>query len=173
MDVLFVLTIVFVFLTISVESLMLVLQVRGRRLTRWFGRKAFTIHASVTVCFWVVTSCLLAALQFHDHPSLHGIRALRYVGIGLLLVGAAVGLWAFALLGPRRSLCLNFFEKDVPTVRRSLYRYLRNPMDLGLCVGLAGLAVATDSIYNLIVGLEFTALMIPHARLENRPFRGC
>jgi protein-S-isoprenylcysteine O-methyltransferase Ste14 len=171
-DVPFLLTIVFVFLTISVESLMLALQLGGRKLTRWFGEKAFTVHALVTVCFWVVTSCLLLALQFHDHPSLHGIPALRYVGIGLLVVGAAVALWAFVLLGPRRSLCLNFFEKGVPTVTRSLYKYLRNPMDLGMCVALAGLAAATDSIYNLIVGLEFIALMIPHAMLENRPFRG-
>lgn len=167
----FTLTIIFVFLTIFVESINLILQLKGRKLTKWFGKNAFNLHMISTGAFWVVTFCLIAALQLEEHPSFHNSFILRYIGLILLISGTILALWAFRLLGLKRSLCLNFFEENVPIVKKSLYKYIKNPEDFGLWMALVGLAIFTGSIYNLVVALEFIILMIPHMRLENKPLK--
>ncbi len=63
MNSIFILTIIFVFLTIFVESTNLILQLKGRILTKWFGKKAFTIHMISTGFFWMITFCLFVILQ--------------------------------------------------------------------------------------------------------------
>jgi len=144
----FALTIIFVFLTIFVESINLILQLKGRKLTKWFGKNAFNLHMISTDSF-----------------------ILRYIGLILLISGTILALWAFRLLGLKRSLCLNFFEENVPIVKKSLYKYIKNPEDFGLWMALVGLAIFTGSIYNLVVALEFIILMIPHMILENKPLK--
>ena len=67
----FILTTIFVFLTIFVESTNLILQLKGRRLTKWFGKNAFTIHMISTGFFWVITFCLFVILLFEEHPLFH------------------------------------------------------------------------------------------------------
>ena len=63
MNSIFILTTIFVFLTILVESTNLILQLQGRKLTKWFGKKAFTIHMLTTGIFWMITFCLFVILQ--------------------------------------------------------------------------------------------------------------
>lgn len=53
MNSIFILTTIFVFLTILVESINLILQLKGRRLTKWFGENAFNIHMLSTGTFWM------------------------------------------------------------------------------------------------------------------------
>ncbi|MFX1534606.1 MAG: methyltransferase, partial [Promethearchaeota archaeon] len=77
----------------------------------------------------------------------------------------------FKLLGLKRSLCLNFFKDDVPIVQSSLYKYIKNPEDVGLWTMLIGFVLLTGSIYNLIIAIEFIVIMIPHERVENMPLK--
>jgi len=89
----------------------------------------------------------------------------------MVVSGLVVSVWALMLLGLRRSLCLNFFEEDVPIVKKSLYKYCDNPMDYGFWIALIGFALFTGSIYNLVIAAEFIIIMIPHMMLENIPLK--
>ena len=169
MNRIFSLTVIFAFLTIFVESVNLILQLKGRRLTKWFGKNAFSIHMITTGTFWVITFCLIVYLQFGNHPLFHSSIILKYAGLILLITGLILACWAFQLLGLKRALCLNFFEENVPVVKESLYKYIKNPVDYGLWMALVGFAVFTRSVYNLAVAVEFIIIMIPHIILENKP----
>lgn len=169
MNRIFILTIIFVFLTILVESINLILQLKGRRLTKWFGKNAFNVHTVITGIFWVITFCLVVILQFQGHPLFHNSIILKYTGLILVISGLILASWAFKLLGLKRSLCLNFFEENVPVVKESLYKYIKNPADYGLWIALIGFAFFTRSVYNLVVAVEFIIIMIPHIILENKP----
>jgi len=166
---LFFLTVVFAFLAIFVESTNLILQLKGRRLTKWFGKNAFSIHMVTTGIFWAITLCLMVILQFENHPLFHSSIVLKYVGLILLISGLILACWAFRLLGLKRALCLNFFEGNVPVVRESLYKCIKNPLDYGLWMALVGFAIFTGSVYNLVIAFEFIIIMIPHIVLENKP----
>lgn len=166
---LFFLTVVFAFLAIFVESVNLILQLKGKKLTKWFGKNAFTIHIITTGIFWAITLCLMAILQFEDHPLFHRSVSLKYGGSILLLSGLILVFRALRLLGLKRALCLNFFEENVPVVRKSLYKYVKNPLDYGLWMAFVGFAIFTGSVYNLVVAVEFIIIMIPHIVLENKP----
>jgi len=173
MNRLFILTTIVVFLTIFVESTNLILQLKGRRLTKWFGKKAFNIHMLSTGFFWVITFCLFVILQFEDHPVVHNsiILNLKYIGLILTISGIILAAWAFSLLGLKRSLCLNFFAENVPIVNKSVYKYIKNPVDYGLWTALIGFAIFTGSIYNFSIAVEFIIIMIPHIMLENKPLK--
>lgn len=171
MNITFILTIIFVFLTIFVESTNLILQLKGRRLTKWFGKNAFNFHMLTTGFFWVITFCLFVILQFEEHPLFHNNVVLRCIGLILLFSGMILAFWAFRLLGLKRSLCLNFFAENVPVVKESVYKYIKNPLDYGLWTAFIGFAIFTGSIYNFAIAVEFIIVMIPHVMLENKPLK--
>ncbi len=164
-----ILTVVFAFLAILIESVNLILQLNSKKLTEWFGSSAFSIHMITTGIFWVITFCLIVYLQFGNHPLFHSSIILKYAGLFLQIVGLVLAFWAFKLLGLKRALCLNFFEVNVPVVRESLYKYVKNPLDYGLWMALVGFAIFTQSVYNLVIAVEFIIIMIPHIILENKP----
>ena len=169
MNRIFSLTVIFAFLAIFVESVNLILQLKGKKLTKWFGKNAFSIHMMTTGIFWAITFCLIVYLQFGNHPLFHSSIILKYAGLFLLIAGLILAFWAFKLLGLKRALCLNFFEENVPVVRESLYKCIKNPLDYGLWMALVGFAIFTRSIYNLAITIEFIIIMIPHIVLENKP----
>ena len=171
MNTIFILTITFVFLTILVESINLVLQLKDRRLTKWFGKNAFNFHMFFTGIFWGITFCLIVVLQFKKHPLFHDSDILKYMGGILLISGIILAIWGFTLLGLKRSLCLNFFEENVSIVKKSVYKYIKNPEDYGLWIALIGLAFFTGSLYNLTIAIEFIIIMIPHIMLESIPLK--
>jgi len=168
MNKVFLLTLIFAFLAIFVESLNLILQLRNRKLSRWFGTNAFGIHMITTSTFWVITFSLIVYLQFSKHPLFHSSIILKYAGLSLLTAGVILAFWAFRLLGLKRALCLNFFKENVPEVKESLYKYLKNPLDYGIWMTFVGFAIFTQSAYNLVIAVEFIIIMIPHIILENK-----
>lgn len=168
---LFILTVISIFLTVSVESLAFILQLKGRKFTQWFGQCAFKIHMAVTGFFWVLSFCLIAFLQFGTHPHFHHSDILKCTGAVMLVVGVVMAIWGFLLLGIKRSFGLNFFKDNVPVVEKSLYRIIKNPEDYGLWMALAGFALLTRSAYNLAIAVEFIILMIPHIYVENIPLK--
>jgi len=165
----FFLSLIFAFLAILVESVNLILQLNGKKLTKWFGNNAFSIHMITTGIFWAITLCLIVILQFENHPLFHSNIILKYTGLSLLTVGLILAFWAFKLLGLKRALCLNFFQENVPAVKESLYKYITNPLDYGIWMVLVGFAIFTGSVYNLLIAVEFIIIMIPHIMLENKP----
>ncbi len=168
---LFILTLILIFLTIHTESLLLMLQRKGKYITKWLGRYAFTFHASLTMVLWIVTFVLIFILQFQPHPRFHDSLIIHYAGLVLIPAGVLLALWGFSLLGLKRALCLNFYQDNVPQVTRSIYKYIKNPLDIGLWTALVGFACWTGSIYNLIIAGVFILVMIPHIWLENTPLR--
>ena len=165
------LTIIAVFLPIFIESLFLILQLKGRKLTNLFGKKAFFIHASVTGFLWVLAFLMIFILQFEKQPLFHNSVFLKYSGAFLLCLGMILSIAGFLQLGLKRALCVNFFEDNVPNVSSALYNYIKNPIDFGFWAALTGFALFTESTYNLIIGIEFIAIMIPHTMLENIPLQ--
>jgi protein-S-isoprenylcysteine O-methyltransferase Ste14 len=165
----FTLTIICIFLSIAVESAGLALQLKGRVLTRMFGVRAFYICAVPTLFFWTLSFICIAALQFFPSPCFHHSNLLAWAGAVLIFAGLALSIRAYALLGLRRSLCINFFDNNVARVRHSIYRHMRNPMDTGFWIALIGFALATRSWHNAVIAAEYILLMIPHSYLENIP----
>lgn len=167
----FIFTVVSVFLAVSVESMAFILQLKEQKLTKWFGKYAFRIHMFITGFFWASSFVLIILLQFEKHAFFHESLILKYVGLVLLLSGLVVAVWGFKLLGIKRSFGLNFFDEDVPVVKRSLYKFIKNPEDYGFWAALIGFALFTRSSSNLVIALEFIALMIPHMCIENIPLK--
>jgi len=165
------LTTIAVFLPIFVESVFLYLQLKGRKLTAFFGKNAFLIHAYVTGFFWAAAFIMIFFLQFEQQPPFHHTVFLKYSGVFLLIVGMILSIAGLLQLGLKRALCINFFEDAVPVVSSALYTYIKNPIDFGFWTGLIGFALFTGSAYNLIIGIEFIAIMIPHTMLENIPLK--
>ncbi len=93
------------------------------------------------------------------------------MGVVLLVSGLIMSVWGFMLLGIKRSFGLNFFEEDVPIVKKSLYKFIKNPEDYGFWMALIGFALFTHSLPNLVVALEFIILQIPHMHIENIPMK--
>jgi protein-S-isoprenylcysteine O-methyltransferase Ste14 len=170
-SVLFILAIISVFLTVAVDILVFILQLRGKKFTKWFGKNSFRIHMVLTGFFWVLSICLLVLLQFEKHPLFHHSDIIKYAGLVLLIFGLVIATWGFMLLGVKRSFGLNFFEENVPIVRKSLYKSIKNPEEYGFWVALAGFALFTRSLYNLVIASEFITLMIPLMVVENIPLK--
>ena len=169
MNSIFIITIIAVFLTIFIETVFLILQIWNKTLSKWFGEKAFTFHSIITLLFWGIAFACILLLQFEKHPQFHHSVFLKYLGLMLCVVGMISSIWGFWLIGLKRALCLNFYKDNVPTVTTSLYKYMKNPVDFGFWTALIGFALFTKSTYNLIIGLEFIIIMIPHTIIENIP----
>lgn len=164
-----IITIISIFLTIHVESFFLILQRKGQYVSKWFGKYAFLFHATITIILWTFTFILIFFLQLRPHPLFHNLPSLQLTGFIIGLAGIILAIWGFLLLGLKRALCLNFYEKNVPKVQKSIYKYIHNPLDIGLWTALLGFALFTRSLYNLIIAAEFILVMIPHIWLENKP----
>lgn len=162
-------TIIAVFLTIFIETVFLILQIWDNRITKWFGKRAFTVHSTVTILLWIVAFVFIAFLQLEKHPLFHNSMLLKYGGLVLSVAGIIISIWGLFLIGPKRALCLNFYKDNVPVVTTSLYKYIKNPIDIGFWAALVGFALFTKSTYNLIIAIEFILIMIPHSKIENIP----
>jgi protein-S-isoprenylcysteine O-methyltransferase Ste14 len=96
---------------------------------------------------------------------------MKYAGFVICVSGLVLAIWGFKLLGIKRSFGLNFFEDNVPTVNKSLYKSIKNPEDYGFWMAVFGFALFTRSSYNLVIALVFIFLMIPHMHVENIPVK--
>ena len=170
-SIIFIFTVVSVFLAVSVESLVFILQLRGQKFIKWLGKNAFRIHMVITGFLWGLSFSLIVLLQFEKHPLFHHSIVLKYAGLVLLVSGLVTAVWGFKLLGLKRSFGLNFFDEDVPIVKSSIYKFINNPEDYGFWMALIGFALFTHSLSNLVIGLEFIVIMIPHMHIENIPIK--
>jgi protein-S-isoprenylcysteine O-methyltransferase Ste14 len=125
----------------------------------------------ITGFFWAVSFCLILFLQFKKHPFFHNSAVLKYAGLIFLVTGLVIAIWGLCLLGVKRSFGLNFFEENVPVVKKSLYKTIKNPEEYGFWMAVLGFAFFTRSLFNLVIALEFIILMIPHLLIENIPLK--
>ncbi len=170
-SILFILTLAFVFLTVSVESLVFILQLKGHKFSQWFGKNAFRVHIIITGFFWALSFCFILLLQFKKHPLFHNSVVLKYAGLMVLISGLIIAIWGFCLLGIKRSFGQNFFEEKVPVLKKSLYKSIKNPEEYGFWMAVLGFALFTQSLVNLVIAFEFIILMIPHMCVENIPLK--
>ncbi|MGM0568143.1 MAG: methyltransferase [Elusimicrobiota bacterium] len=168
---LFIYTCIAVFAAIFIETFMLCIQYKKNKMTEYFGDKDFKVHSLITSFLWFFMFLLFFLLQLEKHPSFHNIEIFRLAGAILLVLGLIVCLWAFLLMGIKRSLAVNFYRSNIPLQKSGIYKYLKNPETAGLCWALIGFAFFTSSLYNIIIAFEFTILMIPHTIIENKPLR--
>lgn len=171
MNPIFILSVFFTFVSVLIESASLYLQWKGKKLASLFGKDAFNFHVILTLTFWGIAVWAFIALQSSAHPLFHQSIGLKYLGLVILIAGFGLFLWAFNLLGFKRSLGLNFFKDNVPLLEDSLYKYIKNPQIIGFCMGMVGFALFTQSIYNLVIAIEVVILMFPHTKIENLPLK--
>jgi protein-S-isoprenylcysteine O-methyltransferase Ste14 len=163
----FLFTIISVLLTINVETAFFVLQLKGKIMEKKFGKRAFTIHAVVTSILWTLSSLFIFLLYLEPQITFSDSIAVVIVGILILAVGMVIAICGFKALGLKRSLGVNFYQEEVGEIHASIYKYIKNPEDIGFWLLLIGFTMFTQSLYYLIIALEFIILMIPHEMVEN------
>ncbi len=83
------------------------------------------------------------------------IGAVRYAGLAPLLLGAGVSLWCVKDFIVRGKGTPAPFDPPTQLVVHGLYRYVRNPMYVGLFLVLVGEAVLYPSIFILMYSVLF------------------
>jgi protein-S-isoprenylcysteine O-methyltransferase Ste14 len=86
--------------------------------------------------------------------------AIRKLGIGLMVAGLALDVWAAGLFS-RAGTTVKPLEPSSALVTRGPFRLSRNPMYLGMVVALAGLGMVLGSLTPFAVVAVF-ALLIEH-----------
>jgi len=113
---------------------------------------------------WVLAPLILVGLLSGYVPALTdrlnfwtiGGETLRWVGVALFIIGAALRLWPVYVLG-RRFSGLVAIQKDHRLETRGIYSIIRHPSYLGLFVNALGWSLAFRSG----VGVILTMLQIP------------
>jgi protein-S-isoprenylcysteine O-methyltransferase Ste14 len=86
--------------------------------------------------------------------------------LGVALLALAVVIVAIAQRQMGASLRLGIPEEHTELVSRGLYRWVRNPIFLGMLLGLAGVALAVPAPWSIAVWLGATATIVYQVRLE-------
>jgi protein-S-isoprenylcysteine O-methyltransferase Ste14 len=140
---------------------------------RALGRRGATVRTAAGVSslvpyfFWV--PYLVIALRLG--PELEVPDALRWLGVGLSLLGVAFSLWSIVTLGRHYDLVLEVHQ-DHELVRRGPYALVRHPVYTGLGLHFAGACLATGNLL-LVAGtllVTYPAFYL-RARAEERLLR--
>ena len=111
-----------------------------------------------SIVFFIIAPCTVAGLvpywisRWQMHPSFFDVEALRFVGAGFVLVGLFLLLDSFARFALEG---LGTPAPIAPTkhlVVTGLYRYVRNPMYVGVVSAIVGQALLFGNIDLLIYG---------------------
>ncbi|MEI2298481.1 methyltransferase family protein [Ensifer sp. MJa1] len=87
-------------------------------------------------------------------PFLGGATAGRLVGVCIFLAGLALLLWA-ATTFRRAGTEIQTTQPTTAIVETGPYRFTRNPIYIGMFLGLIGLALAFDSVWLVILLVPF------------------
>lgn len=145
-----------------------VLQQRGRYLTRWFGRRGWYIHLTLVLPFW---AAFLATLPGAG-DRLRWPLPRRLSGFGTLLLGAVAVLWlaSYRQLGGTRTGNGNIFGHGSPArLRSGVFRVRPNPMYDSYVLALIGIALRRRNAAYLLLAVEAALLCYGmEAHAENR-----
>jgi protein-S-isoprenylcysteine O-methyltransferase Ste14 len=107
----------------------------------WLRSALFALLLPGSVLVWVP----LWLSSDDDHADL-GIGPLRWIGLPLVVLGAAGLLWCIADFARRGRGTLAPVDPPQFVVRSGLYRVTRNPMYVAVLITLVGEAVLFDSV---------------------------
>ena len=150
------------FMVVAQLSRMRGLARRGETIARSRG------VAEIIAYFFFVPYAVIAA---RPGPEVDIPEVLRWIGLGLILLGIAFALWAIATLGRHYDVELEI-HRDHELVRTGPYRVVRHPLYAGLALHFAGACIATGNLV-LIAGtilVTYPALYY-RARVEERLLR--
>lgn len=82
----------------------------------------------------------------------------KWLGIGVFLLGTAIGIALSAVFG-RRQTTIKPFQRSSVLITDGLYRYSRNPIYLGMALILLGVALFLGSVTPFFVIPLFVALI--------------
>lgn len=104
-------------------------------------------------------------------PELDVPETLRWLGVGLTVLGVAFSLWAMTTLGRHYDLVLEVHQ-DHELIRGGPYALVRHPVYTGLALHFAGACVATGNLL-LLAGTLFVTFpaFYARARAEERLLR--
>jgi protein-S-isoprenylcysteine O-methyltransferase Ste14 len=105
-----------------------------------------------------------ASLAFADVPV---PVALQWLGVAIVVVSVAWLMWMFRTLGKNITDTV-VTRRDAQFVRRGPYRYVRNPMYVGVLMLLMGIAVALGNWMPAIVGVTIFTLLAIRTLTEER-----
>jgi protein-S-isoprenylcysteine O-methyltransferase Ste14 len=165
----FVYALIVLFVFFVVKYLFVSLQVKDKRVSRWFGKNAFVVQTGIHLVLMFFASYLfiLAVLGSEGHFSSR-YRWLEIAGFVYMMAGIIVFFWASSLLGFRQSFGSRFFGDKATIVKTSLYKYVKNPMYSGIASIYLGFALWQNSWYGIIFAVEYAILAKILANLENR-----
>ncbi len=162
----------FIFINLSYHIIVLYFEYEKKVLTKILKTKAFTFHSFISMTLWSINGLMIVAFQLSDHPVLHNFQPISLLGGIFLVIGIIIGTLGYLTLGLVRSLHYNFFyDIENKIILKGIYSYLSNPEYVGFLFILLGLAFLTDSLYNLIIFLEFLILIIPLKYIEDKPIK--
>lgn len=171
MEALFLSTIFFIFLMIVLHCVSLYSEIKWKKMTSLFKNNAFFVHSFMSLTTWTVTFVLIVILQLNDYPRFLLPDIVIFLGYPIIVLGIIIAMSGFVTLGLRRSLHINIFDPStIKKIGTGIYKFINDPEYLGFYIILIGFICVTDSIYNLVITLEFLILMIPLRTIENIPF---
>ena len=158
---------------VSVASIVTFMVVAQLSRIRGVARRGATVARSRGVAhyvayFFVVPYIVIAA---RPGPELALPEPLRWVGLGLVVLGTGFAVWSIATLGRHYDLELEI-HRDHELVRTGPYRLVRHPIYTGLGLHFAGACLATGN-FLLIAGtllVTYPALFL-RAKTEERLLR--
>ena|SRR5215213_4782562 len=80
------------------------------------------------------------------------------IGIILLVAGSYVAMGTKKMF-KRTQTPISHFARPSKLHTNGIFRFTRNPMYLGIAIGLAGIALLTGTIYNIIFAFVYLLLM--------------
>jgi protein-S-isoprenylcysteine O-methyltransferase Ste14 len=91
----------------------------------------------------------LSATWSARHPPSPDRRQEAWTGLGLVIAGAAIAVWARALLGSNWSATVTL-KRGHELVRRGPYALVRHPIYSGLLLGVLGTALALGEVRGIV-----------------------
>jgi protein-S-isoprenylcysteine O-methyltransferase Ste14 len=124
---------------------------------------------------WIFPVLLLAGVSMgwvsgwtdRHHVFVVGGEPVRYVGLGLFAIGAALRVAAMIVMGPRFTVWVAI-QEDHRLETTGLYRFIRHPSYTGAILTLLGWALTFRSIPGLLLAASAVPLLASRAAAEER-----
>ena len=106
-------------------------------------------------------SCIIIAIALHYLLPCYYLLEFpyRYLGIPLILIGLWLNIWADGIF-KRAQTTVKPLEKPSALTTHGPFKFTRNPMYLGMVIGLIGLAVVLGSVTPFLVPLIFYLIVV-------------
>jgi protein-S-isoprenylcysteine O-methyltransferase Ste14 len=105
-------------------------------------------------------TCLIDSLLYTKISTYYNL-----IGLALVLISVLITYLAFKALGDNYSIQIRI-RKGHTLVKTSVYKYIRNPMDLAEILFMIGLPMLSSSMISLLFLIPFIPIMILKINFE-------